>query len=139
MTHVTRPDGVRKVIKAPVQTTNANCKDTPHSYHRTGKSSHGGGLCIYFLQPGWAVFCDLRDTQRLQVLGRQMESKSYLIPLDCIYPIWIPQLSAIPSVGYSGVLTSYIGAIKFFFNAHEIIQEGYEKVSHRRFGTKLPS
>jgi hypothetical protein len=27
------------------------------------------------------------------------------------------------------MLTSYVGAVKFFFNARELIQEGYEKVS----------
>jgi apolipoprotein N-acyltransferase len=43
--------------------------------------------------------------------------------------IFFSQLSAIPTVGYSGLLTSYIGAVKFFFNARELIQEGYRKVS----------
>jgi hypothetical protein len=39
------------------------------------------------------------------------------------------QLNAIPTVGYSGVLTSYITAIQYMVRGREIIQEGYDKVS----------
>ncbi|KAF9468817.1 cytochrome P450 [Collybia nuda] len=61
---------------------------------------------------------------------------TYVFP--SVYKSWVDRwkLSAIPSVGYSGVLTSYIGAIKFFFNAQELIQEGYEKYPGTAF--KLP-
>lgn len=33
-----------------------------------------------------------------------------------------------PAVGPSGRLSSYYGALKFFFNAKEMLQEGYDKV-----------
>jgi hypothetical protein len=34
----------------------------------------------------------------------------------------------VPAIGPSGRITSYFGAILFFFNARKIIQEGYSKV-----------
>ncbi|KAF8994954.1 cytochrome P450 [Cyathus striatus] len=36
-------------------------------------------------------------------------------------------LHAIPTVGYSGVLTSYITAVKYLFYAQDLVQEGYVK------------
>ena len=43
--------------------------------------------------------------------------------------ICLPQLSAIPAVGPSGILTSYIGALRFIKNGKEMVQKGYDKVS----------
>ncbi|EKM83195.1 hypothetical protein AGABI1DRAFT_111666 [Agaricus bisporus var. burnettii JB137-S8] len=42
-------------------------------------------------------------------------------------------LNAIPTVGYSGVLTSYITAIQYMVRGREIIQEGYNKYPGRPF------
>ncbi len=38
------------------------------------------------------------------------------------------QLNAIPTVGYSGILTSYITAFKWTHHATELLQEGYNRV-----------
>lgn len=52
--------------------------------------------------------------------------------LTCI--VWLihyfQQLRAIPSVGHSGILTSYVGAIQYYRNTRDLVQEGYEKVGH---------
>lgn len=40
-------------------------------------------------------------------------------------------------VGPSGLLTSYIGAIRFITNAKEIIQEGYDKYHPAMFKVPL--
>ena len=37
------------------------------------------------------------------------------------------QLDKIPAIGPSGILTSYIGAIRYLRNARAVVQEGYEK------------
>ncbi|KAG5644943.1 hypothetical protein DXG03_007408 [Asterophora parasitica] len=37
------------------------------------------------------------------------------------------QLNKIPTIGPSGILTSYLGAYKVLFNARDMIQEGYSK------------
>lgn len=39
-----------------------------------------------------------------------------------------PQLRHIPTIGSSNILFSYLDAFRYFRNAHEIVQEGYEKV-----------
>ncbi|KAF9559724.1 cytochrome P450 [Agrocybe pediades] len=46
------------------------------------------------------------------------------------------QLRHIPTVGSSGILTSYLDAFKFFFHGHEIVQEGYTKYYGTAF--KIP-
>ncbi|KAF9468818.1 cytochrome P450 [Collybia nuda] len=58
--------------------------------------------------------------------------------ISSIIRAWIDRwkLRAIPSVGYSGVLTSYLGAIQFSRKGHELIQEGYEKYPGTAF--KVP-
>jgi cytochrome P450 len=38
-----------------------------------------------------------------------------------------PNLDGIPAIGPSGLISSYIGAIRFLHNAVDIVQEGYEK------------
>lgn len=38
------------------------------------------------------------------------------------------QLNAIPTVGYPGILTSYITAIQWIWRASELLQEGYDRV-----------
>ncbi|PPQ87954.1 hypothetical protein CVT25_001139 [Psilocybe cyanescens] len=38
-----------------------------------------------------------------------------------------PQLRHIPTIGSSNILFSYLDAFRYFRNAHEIVQEGYEK------------
>lgn len=43
------------------------------------------------------------------------------------------QLNAIPTVGHSGVLTSYITAIRWMSHGRDLILEGYKKVSHNRY------
>ena len=40
------------------------------------------------------------------------------------------QLYRIPAVGYSAPILSYWGAIQFFLNAREMLQEGYSKVCY---------
>ena len=40
-----------------------------------------------------------------------------------------PQLDAIPSVGPSGLLSSYYGAARFILHAKAMIQEGYDQAS----------
>jgi len=47
------------------------------------------------------------------------------------------QLRHIPTVGPSGILTSFYGAYKIFFNAHDTIQQGYEKYRGRAFRVPL--
>jgi hypothetical protein len=45
---------------------------------------------------------------------------------------YLPQLHAIPTVGYSGVLTSYITALQWSKKGKDLIQEGCDKVSLER-------
>ncbi|KAJ3769084.1 cytochrome P450 [Lentinula raphanica] len=45
-------------------------------------------------------------------------------------------LNAIPTVGPTGLLAGFIGTYKFFTNAREILQEGYQKYPNRIF--KIP-
>ncbi|KAG6887831.1 hypothetical protein C0995_012331 [Termitomyces sp. Mi166 len=47
-----------------------------------------------------------------------------------LYKTWANRkvLSKIPTIGGSGILSSYIGAYKFVSNARDVIQEGYAKV-----------
>jgi cytochrome P450 len=42
-------------------------------------------------------------------------------------------LNAIPTVGYSGVLASYITAVQYMVRGRELIQEGYDKYPGRPF------
>ena len=39
------------------------------------------------------------------------------------------QLSTIPAIGPSGILGSYIGALRFLRDGRAMVQEGYDKVS----------
>ncbi|EEB89830.1 hypothetical protein MPER_12034 [Moniliophthora perniciosa FA553] len=39
------------------------------------------------------------------------------------------KLAEIPTLGSSGFLSSYVEAFKFVFNARDIIQEGYQRVT----------
>ncbi|KAG6847451.1 hypothetical protein H0H93_008037 [Arthromyces matolae] len=48
----------------------------------------------------------------------------------------IPEINKIPTIGESGILTSYKGAYDFLFNAREMIQEGYAK--YRGSAFKVP-
>ncbi|KAJ7577969.1 cytochrome P450 [Mycena floridula] len=41
------------------------------------------------------------------------------------------KLQHIPVVGPSGTFSSYVGALRFFFHAREMIQEGYDKAAFR--------
>ncbi|KAF8721949.1 hypothetical protein AX14_010063 [Amanita brunnescens Koide BX004] len=55
-----------------------------------------------------------------------------VISFCCLSLVWRKlskhrQLSAIPTVGHSGILSSYIGAFRFLKHAKEMAQEGYEK------------
>lgn len=43
------------------------------------------------------------------------------------------KLRSIPTVGPSGVLSSYIGAFKYIFNARDSLQEGYDKVGNNAY------
>ena len=38
------------------------------------------------------------------------------------------QLNALPTVGYSGIFSSYITAIQWLWKAAELLQEGYDRV-----------
>ncbi|KAM6489258.1 Cytochrome P450 [Amanita muscaria] len=49
----------------------------------------------------------------------------------------IPQLRSIPTIGPSGPLKSYIGAVRFFFYGQEMLQEGYDKFRGSLF--KIPT
>ena len=43
---------------------------------------------------------------------------------------WGPQLDAIPTIGYSDPILSYISALRYnFFDGHCMIEEGYRKVA----------
>jgi hypothetical protein len=45
------------------------------------------------------------------------------IPINCL------QLDAIPTVGYSGPILSYLSAFRYnFFDGRTMIKQGYEKV-----------
>ncbi|KAJ3712730.1 cytochrome P450 [Lentinula raphanica] len=48
----------------------------------------------------------------------------------------VVMLNAIPTVGPTGFLAGFIGTYKFFTNAREILQEGYQKYPNRIF--KIP-
>src|SRR6266550_7081340 len=43
------------------------------------------------------------------------------------------QLSAISTIGPSGILTLYIGALRFYKHGREMAQEGYERVSMQSY------
>ncbi|KIL65474.1 hypothetical protein M378DRAFT_24046 [Amanita muscaria Koide BX008] len=47
------------------------------------------------------------------------------------------KLRSIPTIGPSGSLTSYIGALRFFFQSQEMVQEGYDKYRGSLF--KIPT
>ncbi|PPR07181.1 hypothetical protein CVT26_012611 [Gymnopilus dilepis] len=47
------------------------------------------------------------------------------------------QLKHIPTIGHSGVLTSYIDAFRFFSRGHEMIQDGYNR--HYGSAFKVPT
>lgn len=55
-----------------------------------------------------------------------------------MYKAWVArvELSKIPTIGPSGVLTSYFGAYKAFWNSREMIQEGYNQCRGGAF--KIP-
>ncbi|KAG6816479.1 hypothetical protein H0H93_008055, partial [Arthromyces matolae] len=55
-----------------------------------------------------------------------------------LYKAWVDRrtINKIPTIGESGILTSYKGAYDFLFNAREMIQEGYAK--HRGSAFKVP-
>ncbi|KAM6503673.1 Cytochrome P450 [Amanita muscaria] len=55
---------------------------------------------------------------RKQVLARRGGDRLYSL---------IVQLRSIPTIGPSGPLTSYIGAMRFLFHSQEMVQEGYDK------------
>jgi hypothetical protein len=38
------------------------------------------------------------------------------------------QLNAIPTVGFSDPILSYLSAVQFLFDGHRMLKEGYEKV-----------
>ena len=48
------------------------------------------------------------------------------MPIMTLYLLF--QLRSIPSIGPSGILTSYIGALRSIWRGNEALQEGYEKV-----------
>jgi hypothetical protein len=47
------------------------------------------------------------------------------------------QLNAIPTLGHSGVLTSYLTAVKWMFHGGALLQEGYTKVSQALLSTEI--
>ena len=49
--------------------------------------------------------------------------------LEFCYILITSQLNAIPTIGSSGIITSWIDAFKFVRHAKEIIQEGHQMVS----------
>ncbi|KAG5715861.1 Ent-kaurene oxidase, partial [Termitomyces sp. T112] len=55
-----------------------------------------------------------------------------------LYKVWTNRriLSKIPTIGESGLLSSYIGAYKSLYNARDMIQEGYNK--YRGAAFKIP-
>ncbi|EGN93634.1 hypothetical protein SERLA73DRAFT_189361 [Serpula lacrymans var. lacrymans S7.3] len=48
-----------------------------------------------------------------------------------------PNVDAIPTIGPSGILSSYLGAWRFLFHAHDMIQEGYTQYKGMAF--KVPN
>ncbi|KAI0059479.1 cytochrome P450 [Artomyces pyxidatus] len=52
------------------------------------------------------------------------------------YQTRAPGLKAIPTIGYSAPVLSYLSAFKFFIGAREMVQEGYEKYKPGLF--KIP-
>ncbi|KAG6829008.1 hypothetical protein H0H92_005985 [Tricholoma furcatifolium] len=55
-----------------------------------------------------------------------------------LYKSWVDRrmLSSIPTVGESGILSSYISAYKYIYNARNMVQEGYKKYPGAAF--KIP-
>ncbi len=62
---------------------------------------------------------ELRSIERYVATGNRVETRTES-------RLW--QLSGIPTIGPSGILTSYIGALRFYKHGREIAQEGYDKL-----------
>ncbi|KAG7449769.1 cytochrome P450 [Guyanagaster necrorhizus] len=70
-----------------------------------------------------------------------LNSFVYALSLLCLVKVWnayqtYVKLKAIPTVGPSGFISSWIGAFRFLFHGREIIQEGYSK--YRGSAFKVP-
>ncbi|EMD42272.1 hypothetical protein CERSUDRAFT_41330 [Gelatoporia subvermispora B] len=59
-----------------------------------------------------------------------------VVPAVLLYNWWRDPLNRIPTVGPSAPLLSYIGAYRFFVDARDMLQEGYEKYKGSTF--KVP-
>lgn len=65
---------------------------------------------------------------------RYVEAKRSPVRLF-IHDAWLSsdsilQLNSIPTIGYSGVLTSYLTALKWITHGNELVQEGYDRVNN---------
>ena len=49
----------------------------------------------------------------------------HAIPEQCLH---VPQLDAIPTVGFSDPILSYFSAFQFIFDSFRMLKEGYQKV-----------
>ncbi|KAG6866486.1 hypothetical protein C0991_003030 [Blastosporella zonata] len=60
---------------------------------------------------------------------------SSLYVVSELYKAWVDRrlISKIPTIGESGILSSYRGSRKFLFNSREMIQEGYAKYRGHAF------
>lgn len=82
-----------------------------------------------------AYFDTYRPAVRSPFLAQPPQPISTVTPFTVLYyPL---QFGHIPTIGYSGRLTSYISALKFFTQGRQIFQEGYDKYPIQLF--KVPN
>ncbi|TFK43278.1 cytochrome P450 [Crucibulum laeve] len=78
---------------------------------------------------------DMDDPTRVLTTAAGLIAVAYLA-VKWIQALHSP-LNALPTVGYSGTLTSYFSALRFFFSARDIIADGYAK--YRGSAFKIPT